>query len=945
MSDLTTLIQSIVDSTAEQISDLGPGLQRQVSLDAVITELTNLQVMVQVQPNATKNLVAAALSIAQGVQAGMANGTKGLQDFGPVLGDLETLTPLLDAAGDGEAKSLVANISTRITNLLSYRPDVQAILGDLDAIKGLTGGPADATAFHDFHVLQLAFKNVWVHAFDAKLRSAAEQAYKETVKLYADAGLTIPDSGTIEDIQSLNEFIDAARGAAGAAAPPIPDNVTNWFSKTIVPVWGQLSDGQRAIASKNADYIQNLVDTKQDVWTDTVNKIYKAMEEMAAHPDGSGGKLAKLFDELGAAMSEPYAFDVFAKDSYNYGILLTYRQEWTPQQYQAGDLRATIPLAPGETRKYSKKTTVKHTRAQKEIEKSVSSSSLQRSDTQRAEADIMQKTDTATNFKMTAEGSYNVGVVDIKSTTEFATSQASESVSNKKSFRESTVKAAQEYRLERSLEVDTASSFESEQTESGEISNPNNEITVTYLFYELQRRYKINEYLHRVRPVILVAQDVPAPHQVDEAWLVEQQWILSRVLLDDSLRPALEYLSSGLAGDEASVAILRAQWENLRTVSSNLESQLNSQINIRNYYRDQIATENLQENLAKVVDKNVGWFGKLAEDALGNFTGASVDNLEANRKYTESLLQNVNDNISDLQNKLKQATDSYQAATAKFADAMQKQFSRTVAIDQLRVHVKQNIMYYMQAIWAHEPPDQRFFRLFNKQVSCPSPSQLCTVQATGKKGAKGKQSVQFQTQTCEPVLDPGTKVDLVEIADIDNPLGYKGNYIIFPLKSRCYLTTYMLQEFIDDAYGLKDPDVFATWKAMGSIDTVAASVAAQLKQLKQGSPEWQALMNEFSDYINETQGIVDEIIIPTGQLFIEALPGSHPLLEDFKLLHRAEDVRKVKAEVRHLELENLRLASRLAAAQNDFKNPAMLEDPDIEKKIIVEGKAEVTTSK
>lgn len=69
-------------------------------------------------------------------------------------------------------------------------------------------------------------------------------------------------------------------------------------------------------------------------------------------------------------------------------------------------------------------------------------------------------------------------------------------------------------------------------------------------------------------------------------------------------------------------------------------------------------------------------------------------------------------------------------------------------------------------------------------------------------------------------------------------------------------------------------------------------------------------------------------------MFIEALPGSHALLEDFKLLHRAEDVRKVKAEVRHSELENLRLAARLAAGEH--------ADPDIEKVIVVDGDASVS---
>ena len=59
------------------------------------------------------------------------------------------------------------------------------------------------------------------------------------------------------------------------------------------------------------------------------------------------------------------------------------------------------------------------------------------------------------------------------------------------------------------------------------------------------------------------------------------------------------------------------------------------------------------------------------------------------------------------------------------------------------------------------------------------------------------------------------------------------------------------------------------------------------------------------------------------------LVGTHPLLEDFKLIHRALDVKKVQAEVRHAELENVRLAARALEGER--------EDPDIEKKIVIEG--------
>lgn len=73
----------------------------------------------------------------------------------------------------------------------------------------------------------------------------------------------------------------------------------------------------------------------------------------------------------------------------------------------------------------------------------------------------------------------------------------------------------------------------------------------------------------------------------------------------------------------------------------------------------------------------------------------------------------------------------------------------------------------------------------------------------------------------------------------------------------------------------------------------------------------------------------EEIVVPTGALFIEALPGVHPLLEDFKLMHRAIDVKRAQAEVRKMEMENVRYAARLLSDE--------LEDPEIEKKIVVEG--------
>ena len=60
------------------------------------------------------------------------------------------------------------------------------------------------------------------------------------------------------------------------------------------------------------------------------------------------------------------------------------------------------------------------------------------------------------------------------------------------------------------------------------------------------------------------------------------------------------------------------------------------------------------------------------------------------------------------------------------------------------------------------------------------------------------------------------------------------------------------------------------------------------------------------------------------------------MLEPFKLVHRAIDVKKVQAEVRAMELENLRKAARLLGKQ--------LEDPDIEKTILMQSPGSVVVS-
>jgi hypothetical protein len=775
--------------------------------------------------------------------------------------------------------------------LLGARPDVEAVMGDLAAIKSLAGGPADATAFHDFNVLQIAFEDIWLHMFDGNLKYAVQSLFEEVVGSGTSNYVAMPALDALNDIAQLKEFIQGVRQTLPVA----------------------LGAG-----------------TGSGVWVGPPPPAASSAETPA-------DRLTRLISEIGIALNEPYAFDVFAPNSYNFGLMITYRQKWEPGEYQAGDLAATIALAPGETRKFSTKRVVKETVSRKVIEKSSQQRSLQTSDTSRAESEIMNRATTATNFKMTTHGSFNIGIGSFDVTNEFGGNTEAVSSTNKKAFHEATVKAAEEYRLERSLEVDSTSSIESEETRTGEISNPNNEITVTYLFYELQRRFQVSEFLYRVRPVIMVAQEVPDPNQIDEAWLVQYQWIIARILLDESFRPALKYLTDGFAGDEVSLAIVQANWEKQRDLVITLEAMANREMVLRDSLRELIVEQTVQKDKLDSMLPGVALLKNLSDKVqTGNLnfldsdnSGWSAEDLEANRRAAKTRLEYVEQALADAQDKLKAATSGFEAATKDYSAAMQNKYMRHVAIDQLRIHVKQNILYYMQGIWAHEPSDQRYFRLYKLEVQCPDPDAKCTpaVEVVGKAGMYT--TVVDVTQSCTPGLGGTgllvTKHRLAEIADIDNPIGYKGNYIIFPMIGDCPFASHLVSNFVDTNYGVSDPadrpfdpeDFDQRWQAAAP-----------------GSNQRIELQQELRTHIQQIRQGSTMIVVPTGQLFIEALPGAHPLLEGFKMAHREKDVELAIAKVEHERLENLRLATRLVQGQTKSE---LLEDPDVEKKISLTG--------
>lgn len=666
-------------------------------------------------------------------------------------------------------------------------------------------------------------------------------------------------------------------------------------------------------------------------------RVAQATAGTATDPLRGSSRLEQLLTQMEKLLAERYAFDVFAKNSINFGIMVTYRQTWKPEKYQVGDLVSTIPLAPKEVRRYTTRSVTKKTRAVKELEDNLQTRKTESSDTTRADGEIVKKAQEKTHFNIGAEETFGGDGMSIKATQSGGGESSKESAQIKKEMRESVLKSAQEYRQQHRMEVDTSESTETEATTFHEIQNPNDELAVTYLFYELQRTYKISERIHKLTPVILVANDVPAPHEIDDAWLIQYDWILRRAILDDSFRPALDYLTKSFVGAEVNIRILESNAIAQKNLVDRINQQIQTQMGLLS--SNERSVQEAVQGLASTQEQQ-GIFNTVKRifDPIGITGGADsgvVDARQAMVDYARQTLDRAEREKARLMAQLEVAATALQAAVDKLSNAVKEHYDRVAEIDRLRIHVKQNILYYMQAIWRQEPPDQRFFRLYNIDVPIVTVTESVTVNVSTGGGAstmpRGLATLLGGAETLVVNLPMPTvtviKKKLVEVADLDNVLAYKGNYMVFALKENNYITLHMMQDYLDvgEELLLRDPDELGNC-SIEQLQILATAVN------KKDPNEFNARREDFKkmlmDRLTSSRKDNERVIVPTNSLYIECLVGTHPLLEDFKLIHRALDVKKVQAEVRHAELENIRLAARALEGER--------EDPDIEKKIVIE---------
>jgi hypothetical protein len=792
------------------------------------------------------------------------------------------------------------------------RESVQASVQELD----FAPSPADVPAFHDFSNLQIAFQHVWQEAIDKGALHLAQDAYETIVELGGDPHR--PEYETLHPLIALqSESGFALRSIRSAAAPIVRDHRQGGTNS---------SNGSGGVVVIGPAGLPPAQAPPSQSFDPTI-------------------RLPALLTELQQKLREPYAFTVFAANrqerSVNFGILNTFRQVWTPLSYQAGALVKSIPLAPKQAQKVIITRKITKKRTAKEVENNLRVLKEETSQTSRAEQEIANRASRKTDTDVTNTATANFEAGSDTLTTSFKQDATKSSDDIKKSFHEAVFKSAQEFKNERTTEVTTEETESYEYNETTEISNPNDEIAVTFLFYELQRRYRLHECLYRVRPVVLVAQEFPDPDDIDQAWLITHDWILKRSILDDSFLPVLDSLCES-AGEESAIAEMEINIAQQREIVANLQQELGVARQNEATLRNMLGSAVVHKSSGGILGDLFGVAGDVVSHVEDAILGSNADQSQNNRQAAQDSADRAADQARDLLFRIEREVTALNALLESYTKALQAHHTRLTQIARLLVHVKDNIFYYMQAVWTHEPPDQRYFRLHN----VPIPTLTATARhfhidfanflpvsttAAHLSLPRFGGAAPGHAYPIEPVTTFSDQFDhlpLAEVADLDNLLGFKGNYMIFPLNESNPLTDFMMAPYLDEATGeLLDPSDPAGWSPDEFADYVSC-LKAHLTPEEFDTIKPQ-LKQQYEAILSAPHRSDDVLVVPTNSLFIEALPAEHSLIERFKRDHRMIDVKDAQSKVREKELSNILRAARLLANEH--------EDPKIDKKVLIEG--------
>lgn len=401
-----------------------------------------------------------------------------------------------------------------------------------------------------------------------------------------------------------------------------------------------------------------------------------------------------------------YPFEPFAIGSVNFGLQLIYRQDWIALGTRSGEIVRTLPLGPQQTEKVSIKAVRKLKSARtSEIATSVETAT-ESSNATKDSQEVVEEASNSFNWHTEASASASFGYGSAGFSAGMGGENASSSRDTKSTLNEAMEKTASKLRTDTKIVVSTEVEETSDFTRVSEISNPNDEIAVTYVYSRLQRQYELRTYLSDVNLVAFIGERVPAPSEVDGAWIRRYDWILSRVLLDESFRADLDAIRAGRpSGAEVGDGI-------------------------------DPAIESVMDSLSSGIPDYADVSGRVP-DFFQNPQQAYERELERSRARS----------------------------------AADRQYYRS--LNRVRLHIFDNVLHYMRAIWSSEDPDQRLLRY--SQIRVATNWEFVTTGTPTSGGIPGYYAPAIHSYERDTA-------PLSEMINPTGPIGYAGNYAAFYLK-------------------------------------------------------------------------------------------------------------------------------------------------------------------
>ncbi len=201
-------------------------------------------------------------------------------------------------------------------------------------------------------------------------------------------------------------------------------------------------------------------------------------------------------------------------------------------------------------------------------------------------------------------------------------------------------------RRETKVVVSTEREETFEEMRASEIVNPNDEIAITYIYQILQKQHEVHTYLAEVASVVFVAEPVPRRDEINTTWVRRYDWIISKVLLDESFREVLNFISANEDIASGDIPDSPDDVEKLKSLIDNVSTSLGE------------------------IKGLTGQITNIFDSAVSSYRNAFNENRERIRQLK----------------------------------ATQKRIERFLE------HIHHNILHYCRAIWSQEDPQSRLMR-------------------------------------------------------------------------------------------------------------------------------------------------------------------------------------------------------------------------------------------